>query len=807
MNVKPFGVLPDGRQTHLYTITGGGLEAAITDFGAILVSLMVPDREGNMADVVLGFDEAAPYGVSGACLGATVGRNANRIGGAAFTLNGKTYTMAKNDNANNCHSGPDSYNYRLWDVFSHTESALCLTLESPNGDQGFPGRAKIRVTYTLEHPGTLRITYDGISDEDTVFNMTNHSYFNLAGNAGGSALGQTLHLYASAFTPLGEGKIPTGEIRPVGGTAFDFTTAKPIGRDIENGDSQLILGGGYDHNFVIDGYKGNGKLLPAAWAQDPASGRTMTVYTTMPGVQLYTANYTDIENGKNGAHYRPRGAFCLETQFFPDNLHHDNFVHSVFGGDTELTSATFFRFSAEQYSVLERKANAGKSDAPKGDARNGDAQNGDARDLKDSDASEGKARDSKNPVSGPEVRKPGRPSAAAALSAEKKTEKSKAATYRDKILRHKKRRYRRTIVSVVIVMALLVSLVILWMRRGYTSAELIRISAIASDDTASYANLGGNVVQYGSRGAVCIDQRGNTLWDVSYEMQQPIVSVSGEVIAIANRSGYNVYVMNTLGLMGTIRTTLPIHSIAAAENGEVAVTMDDTSTTWVRLYASDGREIAYLIRTMEENGYPLAAAVSPDGETLCLSSVSMANAAVKTNISFYNFGSAGQKTDDHLVQHSDFIDEVIPFLHYFDNTTCVCVSDKQLFCFWTTIFRSSGSTYVQLPDNVLGVFCGDSFVGILSTNTKGDTQYRLDLYNKRGKHSGSVNFTMQYTDIDIAGDKIYIHNDQECQIFTAGGRCLFKGKFEKPVYAVIPGARLSDLLVVTDGEVDSVRLH
>ena len=185
----------------------------------------------------------------------------------------------------------------------------------------------------------------------------------------------------------------------------------------------------------------------------------------------------------------------------------------------------------------------------------------------------------------------------------------------------------------------------------------------------------------------------------------------------------------------------------------------------------------------------------------------MANAAVKTNISFYNFGSAGQKTDDHLVQHSDFIDEVIPFLHYFDNTTCVCVSDKQLFCFWTTIFRSSGSTYVQLPDNVLGVFCGDSFVGILSTNTKGDTQYRLDLYNKRGKHSGSVNFTMQYTDIDIAGDKIYIHNDQECQIFTVGGRCLFKGKLEKPVYAVIPGARLSDLLVVTDGEVDSVRLH
>ena len=802
--------MPDGREISLYTLENAKIRASVSDLGAVLVRLFVPGRDGRKEDIVLGFDSGEEYLDNPHCIGATVLPAANRTKDASVVIDGTEYHLPVNDGKNNLHSDQTSFT-TMWDVDGQGDNYITFVHTRADMEDGLPGDRRFETTYTLL-PDGIRIDYHVTSSRPTYINPTNHSYFNLAGNAGGSALGQTLRLYASAFTPLGEGKIPSGEIRPVRGTAFDFTSAKPIGQDIEDGDPQLILGGGYDHNFVIDGYKGNGKLLPAAWAQDPASGRTMTVYTTMPGVQLYTANYTDIENGKNGAHYRPRGAFCLETQFFPDNVHHDNFVHSVFGGNTELTSATFFRFSAEQYSVLERKANAGKSNAPKEDAQKEDvykedAQKGDARDLKDSDASEGKARDSKNPVSGPEVRKPGRPSAAAALSVEKKTGKSKAATYRDKILRHKKRRYRRTIVSVVIVMALLVSLVILWMRRGYTSAELIRISAIASDDTASYANLGGNVVQYGSRGAVCIDQRGNTLWDVSYEMQQPIVSVSGEVIAIANRSGYNVYVMNTLGLMGTIRTTLPIHSIAAAENGEVAVTMDDTSTTWVRLYASDGREIAYLIRTMEENGYPLAAAVSPDGETLCLSSVSMANAAVKTNISFYNFGSAGQKTDDHLVQHSDFIDEVIPFLHYFDNTTCVCVSDKQLFCFWTTIFRSSGSTYVQLPDNVLGVFCGDSFVGILSTNTKGDTQYRLDLYNKRGKHSGSVNFTMQYTDIDIAGDKIYIHNDQECQIFTAGGRCLFKGKFEKPVYAVIPGARLSDLLVVTDGEVDSVRLH
>lgn len=388
-----------------------------------------------------------------------------------------------------------------------------------------------------------------------------------------------------------------------------------------------------------------------------------------------------------------------------------------------------------------------------------------------------------------------------------KKEKSKAASYRDKILRHKKRRYRRTVITVVIVMVILVTAIIVWMRRGYTHAELIRISALTADEAASYENLGGNVVQYGNSGAVCVDQRGNTLWNVTYEMQQPITSTSGDVIAIANRSGYNVYVMNTQGLMGTIRTTLPIHSIAAAENGEVAVIMNDTRATWIRLYSAEGKEIAYLVRTMAENGYPIAAAVSPDGETLCLSSVSLSNAAVKTNISFYNFGSSGQKANDHLVKHADFIDEVIPFLHYVDNTTCVCVSDKQLFCFWSTFFHSPGSSSSQLSDNIQGVFYGDSFIGILAANTKGDSQYTLDLYNKRGKKSGSVNFTMQYTDIDVAGDKVYIHNEQECQIFTISGRRLFDGKFDRPIRAMIPGAGLSDLLVVTDGEVDSVRLH
>lgn len=392
-------------------------------------------------------------------------------------------------------------------------------------------------------------------------------------------------------------------------------------------------------------------------------------------------------------------------------------------------------------------------------------------------------------------------------SAPPKKKGRKTATYREKILRHKRRQYRRTVILVLLLMFLLTGGVFLWMYRGYTSAELRRIAALSAEDGAAYANLNGNVVQYGGNGAICIDPRGNTLWTVSYEMQQPIVSVSGNIIAIANRSGYYIYVMNADGLMGTIHTMLPIQNITAAENGEVAVIMSDSRTTWVRLYTAKGREIAYLVRTMAENGYPIAAAISPDGGTLCLSSVQISNAAVKTNVSFYNFGRAGKKVNDHLVDYSDFIDETIPYVRYLDDSTCVGVSDKRLILFRSTLFHSSGSTNILLSENVQGVFSSENFTGLLFTNTSGNSQYRLDLYNRRGKKTGSVSFTMQFNNISIAGDKVYINNEHQCQIFTLGGRCLFDGEFSSSIRALIPGASLNDLLVVTAGEVDSVRLH
>lgn len=337
MTAKPFGLLSDGRPAHLYKIRLGSLEAEITDFGATLVSLTVPGPQGNCADVVLGFDGAADYATSGAFLGATVGRNANRIAGASFSINGKTYTLDKNNNGNNLHSGSNSYAFRLWDVAEHTESSVRLTLESPDGDQGFPGNAQIQVTYTLEHPVTLRITYEGICDKDTIFNMTNHSYFNLAGHDHPEqAMEQTLSVAADTFVQVDGHAIPTGLLAQVEASPMDLRESKVIGSDVASEYSQLALMAGFDHCYVISG-------SPCAVLSDPMSGRTMQVVTDCPGVQVYTANELEIP-GKNGIFYPDRSAVCLETQYYPDAVHHPHWPQPIVKAGEKYLSETKYIF-------------------------------------------------------------------------------------------------------------------------------------------------------------------------------------------------------------------------------------------------------------------------------------------------------------------------------------------------------------------------------------------------------------------------------------------------------------------------------
>ena len=335
---KSFGTLVTGEEASLYTISCGGLTATVTDYGAHLVSLMVPDRAGNLADVVLGYDDAEGYRTGGCFFGATVGRNANRIQGASFSLNGKEFNLPKNENGNNLHSGPDFYHLRMWQVESHFPEAITLRLDSPDGDQGYPGKATIRVTYELDEMGGLHIVYDAVADKDTIFNLTNHSYFNLFGHEKtGLCMDQILTIPSEYFNEDDAESIPTGQFRSVEGTPFDFRKPKPIGRDIDADYDQLHLQGGYDHNFLI--YSN-----PCAVLSTPDNSRTMIVYSDCPGVQFYAGNYIENEMGKNGVCYGKRSGICLETQFYPDAIHHPDWSQPVTKAGMEYHSETVYSF-------------------------------------------------------------------------------------------------------------------------------------------------------------------------------------------------------------------------------------------------------------------------------------------------------------------------------------------------------------------------------------------------------------------------------------------------------------------------------
>ena len=334
---KVFGKLPSGETAHLYTITSGTITAAVTDFGGNLVSLWVPDKDGNLADVVLGYDSPAEYLADDVFLGAPVGRNANRIGDACFYLSGKHYFLFANNGKNNLHSGPDFYHHRMWDVVSLSESSITLHLYSPHGDQGFPGNAHIQMTYALEG-STLRISYEAIADHDTVFNMTNHSYFNLAGHQHPEkAYDQILSMAARFYTPTDAGSIPTGEMRSVVGTPMDFRAPKRIGRDAFADDEQLKLANGYDHNFEVF-------CNPCAILIDPDSGREMAVHTDCPGIQLYAGNFLG-ETGKGGVVYSKRTGIALETQFYPNSVNHPEWKQPFVKEGQPYHSETVYRFA------------------------------------------------------------------------------------------------------------------------------------------------------------------------------------------------------------------------------------------------------------------------------------------------------------------------------------------------------------------------------------------------------------------------------------------------------------------------------
>jgi aldose 1-epimerase len=343
-----FGKTKDGQPVDLYTLTNAsGMEVAITNYGGTVVSIKAPDRSGKIADVVLGFDSFEGYLNNTPFFGVLVGRYGNRIAKARFTLDGHEYHLAPNDNGNTLHGGLQGFDKRRWkakDVSTKDVPALELAYLSKDGEEGFPGNLSVTITYSLTPKNELKIDYAATTDKVTVLNLTNHSYFNLAGQGEGDALSHLVMINADRFTPVDATLIPTGELKSVAGTPLDFRKPTPIGARIDANDQQMKFGRGYDHNFVLN-RKDDGLIL-AARVTESSSGRVLEVLTTQPGLQFYTGNFLDgTLHGKAGKVYPRRSAFCMETQHFPDSPNHPQFPTTVLKPGEHLESTTVFRFS------------------------------------------------------------------------------------------------------------------------------------------------------------------------------------------------------------------------------------------------------------------------------------------------------------------------------------------------------------------------------------------------------------------------------------------------------------------------------
>ncbi|MET0647890.1 MAG: aldose epimerase family protein [Pyrinomonadaceae bacterium] len=345
-----FGQTRDGQAVHIYTLKNRrGAEARITTYGGTVVSLKVPDRAGKFDDVVLGFDDIEGFQKTTTYMGALIGRYANRIAKGRFSLHGQEYTLATNNGENHLHGGVRGFDKVIWKarpLAARGGQSLELTYLSRDGEEGYPGNLNVRVVYTLNDANELKIDYYATTDKDTVVNLTNHNYYNLAGQGNGDILGHVLTVNASRFTPTDAGAIPTGELRPVRGTPFDFTRPTAIGARINQDEEQLKLGKGYDHNFVVNGRPGTLRL--AARVTEPTTGRVMETWTTEPGMQLYTGNYLDGSDvGKGGKPYRHRYGFCLETQHYPDSPNRAEFPSTVLRKGARFRSTTVYKFSSQ----------------------------------------------------------------------------------------------------------------------------------------------------------------------------------------------------------------------------------------------------------------------------------------------------------------------------------------------------------------------------------------------------------------------------------------------------------------------------
>lgn len=346
------GQVEDFDSIRLYTLKNkSGMTVKVTNYGAIITSIVVPDRNGKMRDIALGYNRLEDYinAVDKPYFGAVVGRYGNRIANGEFTLNGETYSLLKNNGENHLHGGAIGFDKVVWDAkYDQDANSITLSYLAKDKEEGYPGNLQLRVTYSLRDDNSLVVEYRATTDKATPVNVTQHTYFNLKGEGEGTILGHELMLNADRYTPVDKGLIPTGEMSDVAGTPFDFTTAKPIGRDIDQDHQQLKYGGGYDHNWVLDKSGKEGQLTLAARVHEPTTGRLLEVYTTEPGIQFYCGNFLDGRlKGKTGKPYVHRGGFCLETQHFPDSPNQSKFPSTILKPGETYKSQTVLKLSVK----------------------------------------------------------------------------------------------------------------------------------------------------------------------------------------------------------------------------------------------------------------------------------------------------------------------------------------------------------------------------------------------------------------------------------------------------------------------------
>lgn len=337
-----FGKTKDGKEATLFTLEGEGISASVCDFGAHIVKIEVPDKEGNAEDVLLGYDSVTGYEDNPCFFGSTIGPSANRICKATFSIGDNTYNLAVNDGPNNLHSDyEEGFHKRMWDA-EVKDGSVCMSLKMKDGEMGFPGNLDVHVTFSLTDDAGLKIEYNVTTDKPALINMTNHAYFNLNGQASGSILDHELKLNASKYTPVVEGAIPTGEEADVAGTVFDFTDFRRVGESINDDIEQLKLVKGYDHNWVLDNTDGSVRLVATLRSQK--SGRKMDVLTDQPAIQFYAGNCITPHTGKGGFKYDPRFGLCLETQVHPDSINQPGFPDCVYTPDRPYSTVTIYRF-------------------------------------------------------------------------------------------------------------------------------------------------------------------------------------------------------------------------------------------------------------------------------------------------------------------------------------------------------------------------------------------------------------------------------------------------------------------------------